>query len=195
MISRIKGVLLRREMEQVEVMTPGGVGYVIEVPLSTYERLPAEGTEVELFTHYVVREDAASLYGFADVSERALFGRLLTASGIGPKLALSILSTLAPDRLIRAITERDIATLRQAPGLGPKKAERLALELADKLDDLSAIADGPTPQGRDAEEAVGALVALGYSPAQATAGVRKALDEDPSLEGAALIKAALAKVS
>ncbi len=195
MISRIRGVLLAREMGVVEVMTPGGVGYQIEIPLSVYERLPREGEEVELRTYYLVREDVATLFGFLEGRERELFGRLLTASGVGPRLALNMLSTLAPDRLVRAIVEKDIATLRQVPGLGVKKAERLALELADKLDDLAVAAAAARPEGRAAEEAVGALVALGYSTAQATAAVRRALDDQPGLSGPELIKAALARVS
>lgn len=194
MISRIRGVLLRRELEQVEIMTPSGVGYEIEIPLSTYERLPAEGEEIELRTHYFVRDDSAALYGFVDAADRALFARLITASGVGPRLAISMLSTLSPDRLIHAIRERDTPTLRQVPGLGVKKAERLALELGDKLDDLATVVAAARPEGRHAEEAVGALVALGYAPAEATAGVRKALDEEASLEGPDLIKAALARV-
>lgn len=194
MISRIRGRVLGRSMNSVEVMTPGGVGYEIEIPLTVYERLPKEGAEVELRTLYVVREDGAALYGFLEAGERALFARLLGASGVGPRLALSMLSTLAPDRLVRAITEKDLAALRQVPGLGAKKAERLVLELADKLGDLAVATAAPRPEGRAAEEAVGALVALGYSPAQAAAAVRRALDEDAGLTGTELIKAALAKV-
>lgn len=195
MISRIKGTLISRSADAVEVLTPGGVAYEIEIPLSVYERLPKEGVEVELRTHYVVREDGASLYGFLDPRGRAIFARLLGASGVGPRLALSMMSTLSPDRLIRAIAEKDTAALRQVPGLGAKKAERIALELADRLDDLALEAAGPRPEGRAAEEAVGALLALGYSAAQATAAVRKALEERPGIEGPDLIKAALAKVS
>lgn len=194
MISRIKGTLLRREMESIEVMTSGGVAYEIEIPLSVYERLPREGAEVELRTHYVVREDGVALYGFLEQRERTIFARLLTASGVGPRLALSMLSTLAPEKLVRAIAERDITSLRRVPGLGAKKAERLVLELADKLDDIAVAAAGPRPEGRAAEEAIGALIALGYSPAQATTAVRKALDENPALEGTELIKAALSRV-
>ena len=194
MISRIRGVLVERSIGAIEVMTPGGVGYQIEIPLGVYERLPREGEEVELRTYYLVREDGVTLYGFLDPRERDLFGRLLTASGVGPRLALNMLSTLSPDRLVRAIMEKDIASLRQVPGLGAKKAERLALELADKLEDLALAAAGPRPEGRAAEEAIGALVALGFSTAQATAAVRKALDEEPGLTGSDLIKAALARV-
>lgn len=194
MISRVRGTLLLRETERAEIMTPGGVAYEIEIPLSVFERLPREGAEVELRTQYVVRQDGVSLYGFLTDAERALFARLITASGIGPRLGLAILSTLSADRVVRAIQDRDIPTLRQVPGLGVKKAERLALELGDKLDDL-AITTAPRAEGRAAEEAVRALVALGYPLPRATAAVREALDETPSLEGAALIKAALSRAA
>jgi Holliday junction DNA helicase RuvA len=195
MISRVRGTLLVRAAERAEIMTTGGVAYEIDIPLSVYERLPREGNEVELRTLQVVRPDGVTLYGFLDDAERTLFARLITASGIGPRLGLAILSALAADRAVRAIQERDIATLRQVPGLGAKKAERLALELGDKLDDLAAATAGPRPQGRTAEEAIRALVALGYSLAQATTAVREALDEKADLEGADLIKAALARAS
>lgn len=195
MISRIRGTLLRRETERAEVMTMGGVAYEVEIPLSVFERLPPEGAEVELRTHYVVRPDSISLYGFLTDAERMLFARLITASGVGPRLGLAILSTLSADRAVRAIQERDLATLRQVPGLGVKKAERLALELSDKLDDLAFAAAGPRPEGRAAEEAVRALIALGYSAAQATTAVREVLDEKPALAGAELIKAALARAA
>src|SRR5690606_14806979 len=111
MISRVRGTLLRSQPEVAEVMTPGGIAYEIIVPLSVYERLPREGAEVELRTVQVVREDAVELFGFIDEHERAIFSRLLTASGVGPRLALAMMSTLAPDRLVRAIGERDTATL------------------------------------------------------------------------------------
>lgn len=193
MISRIHGTLLRRALEGCEIMTAGGVAYQLEIPLSVFERLPREGAEVELRTYQLFREDAQLLFGFLEENERALFARLLTASGVGPKLALAMLSRMAPDRLVRAITERDVASLRQIPGLGTKKAERLVLELADKLQDLAfaGAAPGARPAGRAAEEAVAALVALGYSPGDATHAVRDALDETPGLGGVDLIKAAL----
>ena len=194
MISRVRGTLVRSQPEAVEVMTPGGVAYEIIVPLSVYERLPREGEEVELRTVQVVREDAVELFGFLQDHERAMFARLLTASGVGPRLALAMLSTLSPDRLVRAIGERDTAALRQVPGVGAKKAERLVLELQGKLDDLALAAAGPRPEGRAAEEATGALIALGYSPAQATAAVRRALEQNGRLEGTDLIKAALARI-
>ena len=194
MISRINGKLVRRDLGKVEVATTGGVTYEIDIPLSVYERLPREGAEVELRTYQVVREDALELFGFIEASERALFGRLLSATGVGPRLALNMLSTLSPQKLVAAIVSKDIATLRQIPGLGQKKAEKLTVELGDRLDDLQITTAGPKPAGRTSEEAVGALVALGYSMTDATAAVRKALDEHGKLSGIDLIKAALAEV-
>jgi holliday junction DNA helicase RuvA len=190
-ISRVRGVLATRDLGVVEVATPGGVTYELEIPLTVFERLPREGTEVELRVFQVVREDAITLYGFLDARERAVFARLLTASGVGPRLALGMLSAMAPEKLVRAILERDVTALRRIPGLGTKKAERLVLELADRLDDLAAATAGPTAEGRTAEDAVGTLVALGYSAPEASAAVRRALDGSGQLEGIALIKAAL----
>jgi len=191
-ISRIRGQLIRRDLGIAEVMTPGGVAYEIEVPLSVYERLPREGADVELRTTQIVREDGITLYGFLDAGERAVFARLLTASGVGPRLALNMLSTLPPDRLIHAILDKDIATLRQIPGLGTKKAERLAVELADRVDDLAAVRSSGVPESRSAEAAVAALTALGFSHSEAAAAVRRAVDvEGPAAETERLIRAAL----
>jgi Holliday junction DNA helicase RuvA len=188
----VRGTLVRRDLGTAEVMTAGGVTYELEIPLTVFERLPKEGAEVELRTVLVIREDAHTLYGFMDEHERNVFSRLLTASGVGPRLAVNMLSTLSPARIVRAISDKDIVTLRQIPGLGTKKAERLALELGDKIDDLMIVAAGPKPEGRTAEDAVSALVALGYSAGEAAQAVRKALDEGGPLVGVELIKAALA---
>jgi holliday junction DNA helicase RuvA len=188
-------VLVRREVGLVELMTPGGVAYELDIPLTVFERMPAEGSEIELRTWQVFREDAVELYGFLDAAERAVFARMLTASGVGPKLALSMLSTMPPGRLVRAIAERDIAALRSIPGLGAKKAEKLVVELADRLDDLALAAVSPRPAGRAADEAVSALVALGYNAAAAASAVRHALDHDGRLAGSDLIKAALVKAA
>jgi holliday junction DNA helicase RuvA len=196
MISRIHGKLVRRDLNSIEVMTSGGVAYELLIPLSVFERLPREGQDVELRTYHVVREDSTELFGFLEHSERTLFARLLSASGVGPRLALNMLSTMPPDRLIAAITTKDIATLKRIPGLGAKKAERLVLELGDRLDDVAVTAarrDGHG--GATSEEAVHALVALGYNAGEATAAVRKALDDEGKLIGIDLIKAALAKVT
>jgi holliday junction DNA helicase RuvA len=191
-ISRIRGTLLRRDPGLAEVMTPGGVAYEVQVPLTVFERLPGEGQDIELRTWQVVREDAVELFGFMDATERDLFGRLLSASGVGPRLALSVLSNLSPDRVVRAILDKDIATLRRIPGLGTKKAERLVLELADRLTDLAVVSMAGTGARSGAGEAVKALVALGYSSADAAAAVRKTMDARGTLEPIDLIKAALA---
>jgi holliday junction DNA helicase RuvA len=192
-ISRIRGTLLRREIGVAEVMTPAGVGYELHIPLGVFERLPREGAEVDLRVYQVVREDAHELFGFIDHAERAIFGKLLSASGVGPKLALSIMSAMPPERIVRAIIDRDVNALRRIPGLGAKKAEKLALELADRLDDVAVAATGAT--GTPAlDEAVKALVALGYSPAEASAAVRKVLDEQGGMPPVDLIRAALASL-
>lgn len=192
MISRIRGALLRRELDSIEVMTAGGTGYEIQIPISVFEKLPRAKAEVELLTVHVVREDDELLFGFLQEAERDLFGRLLGASGVGPRLALAMMSALTPSALVRAITEKDVATLVQVPGVGRKTAERIALELGDKLDDLS-IRAAPSVQGAAAQEAVGALVALGYSAAEAGAAVRRTVEEEGADEDAqALIRKALA---
>jgi len=192
-IRRVRGKLLSRELGVVEVMTAAGVGYEIEIPLTVYERLPKQGADVELRTFQVFRDEGVTLYGFLDEGERAVFARLLTAAGVGPRLALNMLSTMPPERLVRAILEKDIATLRQIPGLGARKAEKLVVELADRMNDLAVASRGEarTPD-RSSEDAVAALVTLGYSPAEAATAVRKVLDGDPGLTGAeTLIRAAL----
>ena len=193
MISRIRGTLLRRELGVVEVLTAGGVAYEIEIPLTVYERLPREGADVDLRTVQVVREDAVTLYGFLDAPERNVFTRLLTASGVGPRLALNMLSKMSPDRLVRAILDRDVAALRQIPGLGAKKAEKLVVDMTDRLGGLD-LAPAGARGGRASEEAVGALVALGYSSSEATSAVRESLDASGALAGIDLIKAALARL-
>jgi Holliday junction DNA helicase RuvA len=191
MISRVHGRLVRRTMGVVEIMTTGGVAYEIEVPLTVLERLPADGAEIELRTAQIVREDSVTLYGFLDAPSRALFLRLLTASGVGPRLALNMLSTFPPDRIVRAILERDIASLRQIPGLGTKKAERLAVEMTDRMGDLSL---AEQPGGHASHDTVGALVALGYTTSEASMAVRQALEAQDAIAGVELLKAALARL-
>jgi holliday junction DNA helicase RuvA len=193
-ISRLRGTLVRRDLGVVEVFTSGGVAYEVEIPLTVYEHLPREGAEVELRTAQVVREDAITLYGFLDAPSRNLFVRLLTASGVGPRLALGMLSAMPPERLVRTILDRDTVALRRIPGLGTKKAEKLVIEMNDRLGDLDlAPAAGSAPSS-GTEEAVGALVALGYTRAEAAAAVREALDAGGAPLGLDLIKAALTRL-
>lgn len=193
MISRLQGTVLEREAERVEIETKGGVVYEVEVPVTVLQRLPAPGGTVELRTVQVVTETSTTLYGFIDGSERTLFRRLLTASGVGAKLALAMMSTYSVERLARALVEKDTTALRQVSGIGKKTAEKIALELADKVDDLAVLTPaGPDTEARGAQDAVQALVALGYSFGEADQAVRDVLkggDVDDTQE---LIRRALA---
>jgi Holliday junction DNA helicase RuvA len=195
-ISQIHGRLVAKELDRVAVMTPGGVGYELQIPLAVYESLPATGHDVTLHAQLVVREDGWLLFGFSSLFERHLFQKLLTANGVGPALALAMLSNLSADRLVRAIREKDLATLQGVPRVGRKKAERLILDLADKLDDVAVETPGaPRPAGAGAEDAVRALVSLGYSTADAEKGVRAAIDGGGrGLSAPELIRAALGKL-
>jgi holliday junction DNA helicase RuvA len=190
MIAGLRGTLLQRDPTGVVIETPGGVAYLVEVPLGTFERLPTEGASVQLGTELVVREDAWALYGFDRGLDRALFRRLLGASGVGARLALAILSALGPERAVRAIRERDLAVLASVPGIGRKKAERIALELADRLDDLPAGDAGAAPTS-PAADAVRALVGLGFPAASAEQAVRAAAEADANLDTTTLIRRAL----
>jgi Holliday junction DNA helicase RuvA len=196
MIGQVSGRLVTKELDRVEVATASGVAYELAVPLSTYEALPRAGEAITLFTHLVVRDDDWSLFGFATDLERRVFRRLLGATGVGPALALGMLSRFAADRLIRAIRERDVATLQSVPRVGRKKAQQLVLDLADKLDDLLAPEPGaPRPQGQVADDAIRALVSLGYAPNDAEKAVRAALDGVAAPPSAPeLIRAALTRV-
>ncbi|MBA2683054.1 MAG: Holliday junction branch migration protein RuvA [Gemmatimonadaceae bacterium] len=197
MIGRIAGKLVAKELDRVEIFTSGGVAYELSIPLGVYETLPRIGEQTELHTHLVVREDAFQLFGFATVNEKRVFQRLLTANGVGPSLALGLLSTLSADRLVRAIREKDIATLQGVPRVGKKKAERLVLDLSDKLDDVagSTVASGPRAEGASAEDAIRALVSLGYATIDAEKAVRSVIDTGPTkLTAPELIRAALAKI-
>ena len=194
MISRIRGTLLGRELDRVEVLTPGGVGYDIAIPRTVYERLPRAGEAVELHTYQLVREDAVLLFGFLEEFERLVFGRLLGAQGVGPKLALSLLSALPAGRLVRAIRERDITALTAVSGVGKKTAERLALDLASKLDDVAIPVDPGMPDVPGLEEARRALTVLGFSTPDAERAIRSVLREEGRMEAQELIRAALARL-
>ncbi len=196
MISLLEGVLLTRELERVEVLTDGGVGFELAIPLSVLETLPREGERVRLHTYLVVKDDGWQLFGFASAHERKVFQRLLGATGVGPALALGMLSTLSASRVVRAIREKDIATLQGVPRVGRKKAERLVLDLAERMDDLQGEdADSVRPQGESAEDAIKALVSLGYGLADAERAVRTALEQQGAGTSVPeLIRTALAAV-
>ena len=198
MIARIEGTLLAKDLDRVEIMTSGGVGYDLLIPLSVFESLPRIGEAVALHTHLVVKEDGWLLFGFATNFERQVFTRVLSAKGVGPSLALGLLSTLTAPRLVRALRDKDLPTLQSVPRVGRKKAEQMILDLADKLDDLEVpgAPAGPRPAGAGADDAIRALVSLGYSTPDAERAVRTALDEDgKGLPATELIRRALAKVT
>ena len=196
MISRVSGKLSVKELDSVNVMTSGGVEYQMTIPLGVYETLPRAGEDISLHTSLVVKEDSWQLFGFASVFEKRLFEKLLTANGVGPALAIGMLSALSATRLIRAIREKDIPTLQSVPRVGRKKAERLILDLGDKLDGLGErTGTAAAPASAAADDAMRALVSLGYSSADADRGVRAALDAGGGGKSAAeLIRAALAKL-
>ena len=194
MISRIKGTLVSRDLDRVEMETAGGVVYEIEVPLTILDRLPMPpAADFEMRVLQVVREDSLTLYGFTEPHERELCRRLLGASGVGPKVALAMLSTFTAPRLARALAEKDVNALKQVSGVGAKSAERIVLELSDKVQDLAL---GPAGNGASdataAKAAVGALVALGYSFADADAVVRRVLEDGGAADTDELIRRALA---
>jgi len=201
LISRLKGTLISREPDHVEVETAGGVVYEIKIPLSILQRLPKPpAPDFEIRTLQLVREDSVTLYGFIEPFERELFMRLLGAPKVGPKVALAMLSTYSAGRLAQALAEKDVNALMQVSGVGKKTAELIVLELADKVADLAAGAGGaggPDGSGGEtgpgAQEAVGALVALGYSFVDADAAVRRALGEGEATGTDELVRRALAK--
>lgn len=192
MIALVTGTLVTRELDRVEIMTAGGVGYECLIPLSVFEGLPATGQQVTLHTHLSVREDAWHLYGFAHPYERAVFQKLLGAKGVGPALALGILSALTPDRVVRSLREKDITTLMRVPRVGRKKAEQIILDLADKIDSVgSAPAAGGT-SSPVADDAIRALLALGYNQGEADRAVRAVLERTPGGDVSVVVRAALA---
>jgi len=197
LIARVAGKLVAKELDRAAIATSGGVAYELAIPLGVYETLPRIGEQVELQTHLVVRDDGWLLFGFATANEKRVFQRLLSANGVGPSLALGLLSTLSAERLVRAIRERDIATLQGVPRVGKKKAERLVLDLSDKLDDVagSTLSTGARPEGASAEDAIRALVSLGYATVDAEKAVRAVLDAGGTkLAAPELIRSALAKI-
>lgn len=169
MIGFVRGKLVVKAPPHLTVDV-GGVGYDIEAPMSTFYTLPAVGSDVRLLTHLVVREDAHILYGFGTQEERALFRTLLKVSGIGPKIALAILSGVSVDGFATCVRLQDAAALTKIPGVGRKTADRLLVEMRDRLDALTAASAAGLPvMGAGVEgEAWSALVALGYKPAEVT---------------------------
>ncbi len=197
MIGRIRGNLVYKQPPDILVEV-GGVGYEIQVPMTTLFQLPELGSEVSLVTHFVVREDAQLLYGFIDERDRSLFRQLIKVSGVGPKLALTILSGMDASSFARCVQRDDIASLIALPGVGKKTAERLLVEMRDKLKEwLLPGAEGQgaggatlAPLTNIVADAEGALIALGYKPQEASRVVA-AVNDDSVAASEELIRRAL----
>ena len=199
MIVQVAGTLIAKELDRVEIFTEGGVAYELAVPLSAFEALPKVGETCMLHTYLVVKEDGWQLFGFTSAYERRVFQKVLGAKGVGPALALGLLSSLTADRLVRALREKDIAILQSVPRVGRKKAEQMILDLADKMDSLqssgveSGVGRSSSPS---TDDAIRALVSLGYSNADAEKAVRGAIEAGAkTVTATELIRAALARIA
>lgn len=188
MIGRLRGRILAKHPPFL-LLDVNGVGYEIEAPMSTFYVLPAGDGEVVLHTHLAVREDAHILYGFAREADRTLFRALLKVSGVGGKMALGVLSGMTAEEFGQAVQASDIAALTRLPGVGKKTAERLVVEMRDKLDTIGVLppAAGPAASGATApagadQDAVAALIALGYKPPEASRMVRQVFEEGMDTE-------------
>lgn len=196
MIVYLRGVLAEKEITRV-VVECHGVGYEAAIPLSTFDRLPAEGAEVKLYTHHEVREDAQLLFGFATKPERDMFRLVTTVSGVGPKLALAVLSGLTVGDLQLAVSQGDAKRLAAVKGIGKKTAARIVVELKDKINPIEALANATAEtsreQGAVLRDAMLALAALGFSEDIARAKVQQVLDGEPGLADVeTILKRALA---
>ncbi|REJ77982.1 MAG: Holliday junction branch migration protein RuvA [Acidobacteria bacterium] len=197
MISAISGKLLEKDAASV-VVDVHGVGYEVTIPLSTFYLLGETGSDVSLRIYTYVREDTLQLFGFSSKAERGLFLKLIAVSGIGPKLAVSMLSGMSPEEIVSAIRSDDVAKLTSIPGVGKKTAERMVVELRDKMGDFAAepAAKAATATGEDVEsdafeDALSALVNLGYRPKAAERELRKAVREGTEMTVQKLLKRSL----
>ena len=166
MIGRLSGKLIEKQPPQI-IVDVQGLGYEIDVPMSTFYNLPGLGETITLFTHLVVREDAHLLYGFGSEDERRAFRQLLKISGVGPKLALSVLSGLSVADLAQTVAMQETGRLTKIPGVGKKTAERLVLELRDKLDHVSSVAGSSATPKASSGDVLNALLTLGYNEREA----------------------------
>ena len=201
MIGRLRGTLIEKH-PATALLEAGGVGYEIEIPYTTFFQLPEAGQEAILHTHLAVREDAQTLYGFSGKAERELFRLLIKTSGVGPKLALAILSGLEASAFVQVVEDNDTAALVKIPGVGKKTAERLLIEVRDRISQLDSsspvpravpetgeLPGVPAAESSPREEAESALIALGYKPQEAEKALR-AIDDD-TLSSQELIRLAL----
>ncbi|NGX16654.1 Holliday junction branch migration protein RuvA [Wenzhouxiangella sp. XN24] len=191
MIGFLNGTLVARHPPQL-LVDVGGVGYELEAPMSTFYQLPETGQPVRILTHLLVREDAHVLYGFASEAERQLFRSLIKVSGVGARIALAILSGISVEAFVRCVEGADAASLTRIPGVGRKTADRLIVEMRDRLEQAGSALVQSMPagvEGSASDEAFGALVALGYRPQEAQRLLKLVADPAQSTEG--LIRAAL----
>lgn len=194
MIGQLRGIILEKQPPQL-ILDVQGVGYEIDASMSTFYQLPEKGQEVILFTHLAIREDAHHLYGFYTREERHLFKTLLKVNGVGPRLALTVLSSITPDEFVSCVLNNDTANLVKLPGVGKKTAERLVIEMRDKLSDWSHAQIAPathtisTARSATLQDAISALVALGYKLPEANRVITKIDDGKASSEN--LIRLAL----
>lgn len=201
MIGRLRGILIEKQPPEI-LLEVSGVGYEVNMPMTCFYNLPKEGEEAVVYTHFVVREDAQLLFGFNNKSERALFRELLKANGVGPKLGLAILSGMSAEQFVACVHNEDATSLVKLPGVGKKTAERLVLEMKDRLKDwgrdlFTPYTDGailemqedPIIKGNAQDDAIAALMALGYKANQAEKAVKAIKGQ--GLTSEVLIKEAL----
>ena len=194
MIGRLRGTLIEKQPPEL-LIEVNGIGYEVQMPMSCFYELPNIGEEAIIYTHFVVREDAQLLYGFNTVKERALFREVIKANGVGPKLGLGILSGMTASQFVASVEREDVSTLVKLPGVGKKTAERLVVEMKDRLKgwgagdlftpftDAAPVDSTPAAaQGSAEEEAVSALLALGYKPVQASKVVSQVKKADMTSE-------------
>jgi holliday junction DNA helicase RuvA len=198
MIAHLRGLLLSKAPNQA-VIECAGVGYELAISVTTFSALAAEGAEASLHVHTHVREDQIALFGFAEAQEKRLFEKLLTISGIGPKLAITVLSGISADRLVMAIRGADHAALTKVPGIGKKTAERVVLELKDKLEDIAVaqnVAGTVHHHGAAGDDALSALINLGYPRPAAQKAIDLAVERNPELakDFETLFRAAMASI-
>ncbi len=187
MIGRIRGRLLEKKAPDI-LMDVGGIAYELQVPMSTLYQLPDVGTDLLLHTHFVVREDAQLLYGFYDPKEKALFRALIKVNGVGPKMALAILSGMEVEEFVRIVRSDDVTAMVAMPGVGKKTAERLIIEMRDRLGDLregeyvDSDASGSIQVSQISKDAETALISLGYKPQHAARAIAKVMKENVELQ-------------
>lgn len=195
MIAYLRGKIFEKHPNQI-VLDVVGVGYALTIPVSTFSRLPIVGDEVSLHVHTHVREDALALFGFLTKAERELFEKLISVNGVGPKLAVTVLSGLATEELLTAIRSGDVKTLTKIPGVGRKTGERIILELREKLGALADVAEGESSSGTSGleDDVISAMVNLGCSADAAGAAVKKAQQDGAGDEFEPLFRQALSLV-